>query len=106
MISRLVASGVDAMLPALPAMRADLAVELAYDSQLVIAMLMLGLGVGRVDICPLTDRFGRRPIFAVGCLVFVTGSVICVVAADFYVMLLGRLIQGLGLQLRGYALKP
>ena len=84
MITSCVAFSIDAMLPALPAMRADLNVVVTYDSQLMVAMLMLGLGVGQLLFGPLTDRFGRRPIFLVGCVIFVTGSIICLCAQDFW----------------------
>lgn len=96
MISSLVAFSVDAMLPALPAMREALNVTVTYDGQLVIATLMFGLGAGQLLFGPLTDRFGRRPIFLVGCLVFVVGSLVCLAATDLTVMLIGRLIQGIG----------
>ncbi len=96
MISSLVAFSVDAMLPALPFMREDLGIQVTYDGQLIIAALMFGLGVGQLFFGPLTDRFGRRPIFAVGCVLFVLGSIVCLLAGNLTVMVIGRLIQGLG----------
>lgn len=42
------------------------------------------------------DRFGRLPTLVVGILLFVAGSLVCGLSSSLPVLLLGRLIEGLG----------
>lgn len=44
----------------------------------------------------LADRYGHRLVIASGLIIFVLGSVLCLVANAYPVILLGRLLQGLG----------
>lgn len=45
---------------------------------------------------PLADAFGRRKVILLGSFVFVVGSIVCLFATTINLMLLGRLIQGIG----------
>lgn len=56
---------------------------------LVYAAFLLTGGV-------LGDRFGRKRLFLTGLGVFVLGSVICAVAPGIAVLIVGRIVQGLG----------
>ena len=51
MMMSLVALSIDAMLPALPEIGADLGVVNANDNQLVIALLFFGLACGQCATC-------------------------------------------------------
>ena len=96
MLISLVALSIDAMLPALPAIAADLAVADQNDQQYIITSLFLGLGIGQLIYGPLSDSIGRkRPIYA-GITLFVAGSARCLFAPSFQLLLLGRFLQGLG----------
>ena len=44
----------------------------------------------------LSDKIGRKKTLLIGLLIFAAGSVICAVADDIYVLLLGRFLQGAG----------
>ncbi|RYP26352.1 hypothetical protein DL767_008074 [Monosporascus sp. MG133] len=44
----------------------------------------------------LSDAFGRRPMQLLTLAIFAAGSVVCVVAENYTVMIVGRTIQGLG----------
>src|SRR5436309_6089083 len=80
---------------ALPAMSHDLAggidsmqwVVDAYNVSFA-ALLLTGGTLG--------DRFGRRRLFRIGITVFVLGSITCAVAPALSVMLVGRVLQGVG----------
>jgi DHA1 family bicyclomycin/chloramphenicol resistance-like MFS transporter len=92
----LVALSVDMMLPALPAIGADLGVRHANDSQLVLTAMFLGLASAQVVYGPLSDSFGRKPTIYVGFAIFVVGCVLSILARGLEVMLLGRFLQGIG----------
>ncbi|MCG8613754.1 MAG: multidrug effflux MFS transporter [Pseudomonadales bacterium] len=92
----MVAMAIDAMLPALGLIGADLQVSHANDAQLVVTVLFLGLSIGQALSGPLSDRFGRRIPILLGMVIFIVGCLISMLAQDFTVMLIGRFLQGLG----------
>jgi DHA1 family bicyclomycin/chloramphenicol resistance-like MFS transporter len=92
----LVALSIDAMLPALPAIGGELGVTDANDAQLVVSMLFLGLAASMMVFGPLSDCFGRKPVIYVGFAVFIVGCLLSIFATSFTVMLIGRLLQGIG----------
>ncbi len=93
----IVALSIDALLPALPDIGSYLKVVNANDNQLLITMIFLGLGVGQLIFGPLSDSFGRKPIVYAGFLLFILASLICVSTRNFEFMILGRVLQGVGL---------
>ncbi|MGR7814024.1 multidrug effflux MFS transporter [Lacinutrix undariae] len=93
----IVALSIDALLPALPNIGKDLGVINPSDNRLLITMIFLGLGFGQLIFGPLSDSFGRKPIIYTGFIIFVIASIICVTTDSFEIMVLGRILQGVGL---------
>lgn len=93
----IVALSIDALLPALPEIGNALNVTNATDNQLLITMIFLGIGMGQLLFGPLSDSFGRKPIVYVGFLLFIIASIICVTTKSFEMMIVGRILQGIGL---------
>ena len=92
----LVALSIDAMLPAFPDMVRDLQVSGANDIQLSISLLFVGLALGQLFYGPLSDSIGRKPAIYLGFVIFIAGSLLSMAATSFHLMLLGRLLQGIG----------
>lgn len=92
----MVALTIDAMLPALPAIGEDLAVLRANDTQLVVSLFFLGFAIGQFIYGPLSDSLGRKGVILAGLAVFGAGCVLSMTATDYTVMLIGRVLQGLG----------
>jgi len=92
-----VALAIDALLPALDIISSSLNVLDSRDSQLLIISIFLGLGIGPLLFGPLSDTLGRKPIVYMGFGIFIIASFICVSAESLELMLLGRLLQGIGL---------
>lgn len=92
----LVALSIDSMLPALPEIAADLGARDPNDRQMVITILFAGFGIAQILYGPISDSVGRKPAIYAGFLVFILGSVICILADDFNTMLVGRFLQGFG----------
>jgi DHA1 family bicyclomycin/chloramphenicol resistance-like MFS transporter len=97
MMMSLVALSIDAMLPALPEIGADLGVINANDNQLVVALLFFGLACGQLLYGPMSDSSGRKPAVYLGFALFFIGSAACMLSSSLPVMLGGRFLQGLGL---------
>lgn len=92
-----VALSIDTVLPALPDIGLSLQVANSNHLQLVIIMIFLGLGVGELVFGTLSDSFGRRPIVYIGVGIFVLASFLIIWSPTLEMLLLGRVIQGIGL---------
>jgi MFS transporter, DHA1 family, multidrug resistance protein len=93
----IVALSIDALLPALPEIGESLGVNNPNSNQLLITMIFLGLGFGQLIFGPLSDSFGRKPIVYIGFMLFIIASIICVTTKTFEMMIIGRILQGIGL---------
>ncbi|MFS4456674.1 multidrug effflux MFS transporter [Maribacter sp. 2304DJ31-5] len=93
----IVALAIDAILPAISHIGIAINSFDAKDNQLLITMIFLGLGVGQLFFGPLSDSFGRKPIVYLGFILFAVASIICVLAPTLEVMIVGRILQGIGL---------
>lgn len=91
-----VAISIDALLPALGMVAADFSLSNPNHAQYVIGILFAGMAAGQLVCGPLSDALGRKKILYAGLALYLAGSVICLSAQDFGVMLAGRLVQGLG----------
>ena len=88
------ALGIDAMLPALPAIGQSLNVVGENTTQWVIASYVFGFGAMQLVYGPLADRYGRRPILILTMIGFVIASIIASVSATFPLLLAARVLQG------------
>lgn len=92
----IVAISIDATLPALGIIGADLNVSNINHTQYVISFLFMGLCVGQLFSGPLSDAIGRKKILFVGLGVYLVGALICFMSTSLEMLLVGRVIQGLG----------
>ncbi|MCA9960660.1 MAG: multidrug effflux MFS transporter [Anaerolineales bacterium] len=97
MMMSLTALSIDAMLPALPQIGTDLGVVNPNDRQLVISVIFFGSALGQLFFGPLSDKTGRKPAIYAGYGLFIVGSLTSIISTSFPVMLLGRILQGIGL---------
>lgn len=91
------ALSIDAILPGLNGMAVSLNIVEDNQLQLIITMILVGLGTGQLVFGTLSDSFGRKPMVYVGALLFILASFICVSAQSLEIMLIGRVLQGIGL---------
>jgi len=96
MMTALTALSIDAMLPALSEIGLELGVTRANDSQLVISLLFLGIAAGQMFYGPLSDSIGRKPTIYIGFGLFGIGCLLSMLTTSFQLMLVGRVLQGLG----------
>ena len=93
----IVALSIDAILPALQPIGLSLGIVNLNDNQLLITMIFLGLGFGQLIFGPISDSFGRKPTIYIGFLIFVLASFVCIYATNIETMIVGRILQGIGL---------
>lgn len=91
------ALALDALLPALETIGVVIGIKDSVDNQLLVVAIFLGLGIGPLLFGPYSDSIGRKPIVYMGLGLFIFASFICVYAQSLEVMLVGRVLQGIGL---------
>lgn len=69
--------------------------------QTVMAVYLLMYGLSQFFYGPLSDIVGRRPTILWGLIVFCVGSLVASFANDLTVLLIGSIIQGLGIGVGG-----
>jgi DHA1 family bicyclomycin/chloramphenicol resistance-like MFS transporter len=84
------ALGVDAMLPALPEIGAQLGAPSENAQQYVIAIYLIGMGVGQLIHGPLSDHFGRRPVMLASLGIYFCCNFTCALSASFTLLLIAR----------------
>ncbi len=96
LLTSLTALSIDTMLPALPAIGESLLVENGNNLQLVIILFIFGMFFGELFFGPYSDAVGRKKALAVGIIIYCMGSLVALTAANLEILLLGRIIQGIG----------
>ncbi|MCJ1715869.1 multidrug effflux MFS transporter [Curtobacterium sp. VKM Ac-2922] len=85
----------DLYLPAFPEMTSELQTS-ATTVQLTLTAFLVGVTAGQLVFGPLSDRFGRVPPLIAGAALCVLASVVAVLAPNVTVLIVARLLQGLG----------
>ena len=96
LLTALVAMSIDTMLPALGIMAQDLGATNPNDRQLIILAFFTGLMLGTPVFGPLSDSIGRKPTIFGGIVIYIIGALVCLLATSFPMLVIGRLIQGVG----------
>ena len=90
------AISIDAMMPALGIIGQDLQVTHANETQFIISSIFAGSMIGQLVCGPLSDALGRKKVLYGGLVLYALGSAVCYLAQSMEIILLGRVIQGLG----------
>ncbi|MFL6853083.1 MAG: multidrug effflux MFS transporter [Sphingomicrobium sp.] len=88
------AFAIDAMIPALPSIGAELGVATVNQRQLVVVAYFFGFGSTQLIWGPLADRFGRKPVLAAGILLYTAFGVLCGIARSFELLIASRVAMG------------
>nr|WP_256444182.1 multidrug effflux MFS transporter [Citreicella sp. C3M06] len=91
-----IAFSIDAMLPALPDIGAELTPDDLNRAQLVVTSFVLGMGIGTLFTGPLSDSFGRKPVIVGGAALYIAMSLLAASEDSLEGLLFARMLQGLG----------
>ena len=91
-----IAFSIDAMLPALPQIAAELSPDAPNAAQLILTSFVLGMGIGTLFAGPLSDAFGRKPVILAGAALYCASALLAYLSPTLEGVLLARLLQGLG----------
>lgn len=95
LLAGLAAFSIDLYLPAFPAMAEGLSTT-ATGIQLSLTAFLIGAGAGQLIFGPWSDRAGRMTPLLTGHALFLAASVVTVFATSAEMLVIGRLLQGLG----------
>jgi MFS transporter, DHA1 family, multidrug resistance protein len=86
---------IDMYLPALPAIEAALQTTVS-GAQVTLVAYFLAYAISQLVYGPLADQIGRRRTLVIGMSIFALGSVICAAASSIEMLVIGRMVQGMG----------
>jgi DHA1 family bicyclomycin/chloramphenicol resistance-like MFS transporter len=61
--------------------------------QFAVSGYLAGTALIQIAIGPFSDRFGRRPVLIGGIMLLLVGTLICIIAPNIAVFMIGRMIQ-------------
>lgn len=96
LLMSVVAISIDAMVPALGTIGADLGTTSPNQAQYIISCIFFGMAIGQLICGPMSDAYGRKRVLFSTIVLYLIGSVVCFSAHTLPVMLVGRFLQGLG----------
>lgn len=91
-----VAFSIDAMLPALPQIAAELTPDNVNRAQLILTAFVAGMGVGTLFAGPISDAIGRKPAITIGFMIYIAATIAAIFAQSIEMLLVSRFVQGLG----------
>jgi DHA1 family bicyclomycin/chloramphenicol resistance-like MFS transporter len=91
-----VAFSMDAMLPALPEIAAQMTPDDVNRAQLILTSFMAGMGLGTLFAGPISDALGRKPAMTIGFVIYLAASVAALFVNSLELLLAARFLQGLG----------
>ncbi|WP_136649706.1 multidrug effflux MFS transporter [Paracoccus aeridis] len=91
-----VAFSIDAMLPALPEIAAELSPDDVNRAQLILTSFVAGMGLGTLFAGPISDAIGRKSAMAIGFGIYLAASAAALFTRSLEMLLVARFVQGLG----------
>lgn len=83
------------ILPSFPSLAGEFGVE-SRELGVTLSSFFMAFALGQLVVGPLSDRYGRRQLVLGGMVIFMAGTAVCMFAGSLDVLILGRVIQGLG----------
>lgn len=96
LLTSLTAFSIDALLPALRTIGADLGAAPPLSTQHVVSLFVFGMVFGELLLGPLSDAMGRKRALLLGLAVYALGTVVAMLAGSLETVILGRFLQGIG----------
>lgn len=96
LLTSLTAISIDALLPGLRMIGADVGVAPPLSTQHVVSLFIFGMVFGELFVGPISDAIGRKPALVLGLCVYGTGTLVALFAQSLEGVIVGRVLQGMG----------
>jgi sugar porter (SP) family MFS transporter len=70
-----------------------------FQQELAVSSVLVGAAVLAITGGSLSDRFGRRKMLLITSVVFIAGALVCAAAGSIQILILGRVVVGMGIGL-------
>ena len=88
-------SALNIFLPSMPGLQRAFHTDFAT-VQLTLTLYLIGLAVAQLFYGPLSDRLGRRPVLLAGLVLFLVGTLACMLAPSIEALIAARVVQAVG----------
>lgn len=92
----IVGGEIDIFVPSFPEIQQAFSLDL-FQVEFVLTANLIAYGLASFWAGEWGDRYGHKKIVVLGLIFFVIGSIICWFSPSLYVLLLGRVVQGVGI---------
>lgn len=96
LLTALTSLSIDALLPGLRQIGEDVGGAPPLTTQHIISLFIFGMAFGELLLGPLSDALGRKKALVLGLGVYAVGTVIAMMAGSLEMVILGRILQGVG----------
>ncbi|GHU17833.1 hypothetical protein FACS189472_05280 [Alphaproteobacteria bacterium] len=86
----------DICVPSFPEIQSVFGIS-SFAVEFVLGINLLAHCIGALVAGNLGDRYGRKPIILSGLALFIFGSLMCALSPSYYMLLVGRFVQGIGI---------
>ena len=96
LLTSLTSLSIDALLPGLRDIGAQVTPAPPLSTQHIISLFIFGMAFGELLLGPLSDAIGRKTALLLGLGIYVAGTIVAGLAGSMEMVLLGRILQGVG----------
>ncbi len=86
----------DLFVPSFPELQMQFNLS-AFLVETLLSVNFVGFCLSLFVVGSLADHYGRKPIIVFGLITFITGSICCLCEASYFLLILGRFLQGVGI---------
>lgn len=86
----------DLFVPSFPELQSQFNLS-PFEVEALLSVNFAGYCLSLIFVGGLADHFGRKPIIVIGLLIFIIGSILCLWAPAYSLLLVGRFLQGGGI---------
>ncbi|MDU7867456.1 MAG: Bcr/CflA family efflux MFS transporter, partial [Pantoea sp.] len=94
LLAMLMPLSIDMYLPAMPQIAREFGVS-AGSVQMTLNLYILGFAIGQLIYGPLADSYGRKPVIALGTLIFAVAAAACALSQTIDQLIAMRFLHGL-----------
>ncbi len=86
----------DLFVPSFPELQSQFSLS-PFWVEALLSVNFAGYCLSLFFVGSLADHYGRKPIILLGLMTFIIGSILCLWAASYHFLLVGRFLQGIGI---------